>query len=357
MAPKGHADRCRPTDRRRVNEHDGRDEALAQARARAHSLAAFYASGGVLNIASSAVPGWHPAARSGLLVIAAIALGTALGLFVAGHRAGTVWCQALLATGSVLIAGCMISAGRSPMAIAYAFFFCWVSIYAANWWGRRSLTCHLSIALVCEAGSIALVGPSGLIAPACLVTIGACAAAGVVVQSLRRQVRDLALRDPLTGALNRRGLAEQLLDLPRRRSTWTVVALDLDGFKAYNDSRGHADGDDVLRRCVSAWTALLGPGEACARLGGDEFVLICRRPPCEIELLVADARACVPQPLSVSVGTATAAADEPAASVFSRADTALYLEKAPRAMRRDHDSLGFSLVERRSAFSVRPNSA
>ena len=305
---------------------DARQEGVREATARAHSLAAFYATGGLLNLISSVIPGWHPASRTGLVVIAVVALITALGLYLARSRAGNAQCHVLLVVGSGLIGGCMISAGASPMALAYAFFFSWVSVYAASWWSVRLLAAHLGFAAACEAGAVAVIGLDGLIVPSCLVAMGACTAAGLVVHRLKAQVRELAMLDPLTGALNRRGLM-QVLDAIRGRARWTVVALDLDGFKAFNDRHGHAEGDQVLRECVAGWTELLGAGEACARLGGDEFVLVCRRPVEAVAELVLRARGCVPRPLTLSAGVATAVPDEPRAAVFARADAALYRDK------------------------------
>lgn len=87
-----------------------------------------------------------------------------------------------------------------------------------------------------------------------------------------------AVHDPLTGLLNRRGLAARADDiLAAARAAGTGVSLlflDLDGFKQLNDRRGHAAGDT----CLVAVARLLGvhgtPRDAVARVGGDEFVML-----------------------------------------------------------------------------------
>ncbi|WKK24706.1 GGDEF domain-containing protein [Streptomyces olivoreticuli] len=88
---------------------------------------------------------------------------------------------------------------------------------------------------------------------------------------LRRMLRQ-ARQDPLTGLPGRKTfMASAGRDL--RRRSGVVVLMDLDGFKAVNDTHGHAAGDTVLAaagRCLAAWAESLG-GTA-ARLGGDEFV-------------------------------------------------------------------------------------
>ncbi|PRY12606.1 GGDEF domain-containing protein [Kineococcus rhizosphaerae] len=87
-----------------------------------------------------------------------------------------------------------------------------------------------------------------------------------------------ALRDELTGAWSRRGLAEVVAHLPSRPGgsprTWGLLVLDLDGFKAVNDEHGHAAGDLVLQVAVRRVAAVVGGRGVVARLGGDEFVVL-----------------------------------------------------------------------------------
>ena len=89
------------------------------------------------------------------------------------------------------------------------------------------------------------------------------------VEELSRQ----ATRDPLTGLRNRRGLLE-LLQRSAAEGGWALVLLDLDGFKAVNDLRGHARGDAVLSGVAESLTAAAPDGSLVFRLGGDEFALL-----------------------------------------------------------------------------------
>jgi diguanylate cyclase (GGDEF)-like protein len=85
----------------------------------------------------------------------------------------------------------------------------------------------------------------------------------------------LAARDPLTGFLNRRSLAEEgaamLLAANRRYKTVALMMIDLDHFKAVNDLHGHATGDALLRQVAASIAAVLPNGALSARIGGDEF--------------------------------------------------------------------------------------
>ncbi len=93
-----------------------------------------------------------------------------------------------------------------------------------------------------------------------------------------QQLRDLALRDTLTGLPNRRALTDRLVaSLIRSQRTREPVALlfiDLDGFKRVNDEFGHAAGDEVLREVAIRLLNAVRESDVVARLGGDEFVVL-----------------------------------------------------------------------------------
>jgi diguanylate cyclase (GGDEF)-like protein/PAS domain S-box-containing protein len=94
---------------------------------------------------------------------------------------------------------------------------------------------------------------------------------------LREELVRLAQRDPLTGLANRTVFAERLaagLHSGRRDSDLILVAMDLDGLKAVNDTMGHAAGDALLKEFANRLTGVVRKGDTVARLGGDEFAII-----------------------------------------------------------------------------------
>ena len=85
--------------------------------------------------------------------------------------------------------------------------------------------------------------------------------------------RELALTDALTGLANRRHFVAELEKLSNREAT--ILLMDLDGFKAVNDTLGHDIGDQLLIQISLRFKRVIDPSDLLARLGGDEFALIC----------------------------------------------------------------------------------
>jgi diguanylate cyclase (GGDEF)-like protein len=162
---------------------------------------------------------------------------------------------------------------------------------------------------------------------------------------LLRNVQDLAERDSLTGAANRRVFQQTLeraLATPRRGATPVnaVLFLDLDDFKVVNDTLGHAAGDALLVAVTERIGALVREGDLVARLGGDEFAILTadssdlNRSRAMAERLVRELRA--PYLIrdeqvaaTVSIGIASARGTElTSEEVLRNADVAMYMAKA-----------------------------
>jgi diguanylate cyclase (GGDEF)-like protein len=158
------------------------------------------------------------------------------------------------------------------------------------------------------------------------------AAAALDRVSLLERLDTLARTDPLTGLANRRvwdeRLAAEISRARREDRPLTVAILDLDRFKRFNDSRGHAAGDRLLRTLAAAFSSQLRETDTLARLGGEEFGLVA--PGCDsaqAERLLARLRAVVPESQTCSAGFAIWDGHEDADGVVKRADDALYEAK------------------------------
>jgi diguanylate cyclase (GGDEF)-like protein len=174
-----------------------------------------------------------------------------------------------------------------------------------------------------------------------------CAIAALNLRNavLLRDVRDLAERDSLTGAANRRmfqtSLERVLADVttPSRKVT-AVLFIDLDDFKVVNDTLGHAAGDALLQAVTERISQSVRTTDLVARLGGDEFAILTDdAPDLKRSLAMADRLTKeLRQPyilsehtvsVSASIGIASAReATDTAEDVVRNADVAMYMAKA-----------------------------
>ena len=164
---------------------------------------------------------------------------------------------------------------------------------------------------------------------------------------LLRHVQDLAERDALTGAANRRMFQlslEQVLAAglpgPRADHVTAVLFIDLDDFKVVNDSLGHAAGDALLVAVTERIGGLVRGSDLVARLGGDEFAILTdddpdlKRSRAMAERLVRELRAPYligEQPVTVTASIGIASAQDAvggASDLVRNADVAMYMAKA-----------------------------
>ncbi|WP_182075409.1 GGDEF domain-containing protein [Deefgea sp. CFH1-16] len=161
-------------------------------------------------------------------------------------------------------------------------------------------------------------------------------ALAIQAETLSYQVRF----DSLTGALNREGLRDFLLqqwqgDSPNEAGMSLLFA-DLDFFKRINDDFGHAMGDAVLQQFTQVLRQEIRQSDALVRWGGEEFLIVCPRTPLDAAARLADklrqsiAQVAWPNgiQLTCSCGVATRNEGEAFSALIERADAALYRAKA-----------------------------
>jgi diguanylate cyclase (GGDEF)-like protein len=172
--------------------------------------------------------------------------------------------------------------------------------------------------------------------PLLLVLITAAYVSPMVTSDLRHRA-DSTL-DPLTGLLNRRSLTMRLEEVSEQAAVnsqpVSVVALDVDRFKAINDEHGHEAGDVALREIADALRGELRTFELLYRVGGDEFILLLPGASLDDATQLAEklreavARAQpIGETVTCSCGVATALGRTDAKALMRRADAALYRAK------------------------------
>ncbi|QNK80373.1 GGDEF domain-containing protein [Nakamurella sp. PAMC28650] len=159
-------------------------------------------------------------------------------------------------------------------------------------------------------------------------------------QELESQLEYRAQHDDLTGLANRRSFTERIERAMRHRPDGgvQVLFLDLDRFKAVNDSLGHGAGDQLLVVIARRLSAALRPGDTAARLGGDEFAVLLGDEPLDrsLDSFRTELGESVEQPvplqgldlrIAASIGTAIAEPGDTLEDLMHRADMAMYAQK------------------------------
>jgi diguanylate cyclase (GGDEF)-like protein len=161
--------------------------------------------------------------------------------------------------------------------------------------------------------------------------LSAEAAFAIDTADLVERLTDLASVDSLTGVLNRRGWDEQVerLFADPGNEPVCVALLDLDHFKAFNDTHGHQSGDRLLKEAAAGWRDSLRGGDVLARYGGEEFALLLPDcDPAQAQVIVDRLREATPGGQTCSAGIAHWNGHEHPDVVIRRADEALYAAKA-----------------------------
>lgn len=147
-------------------------------------------------------------------------------------------------------------------------------------------------------------------------------------------LRTDAATDALTGVANRRAFDTALAQAFDTDAPGALLLLDLDRFKAFNDSFGHPAGDEVLRETGRLLRSAIRPQDMVARYGGEEFAMLLpgadaagAEHVAQRVLVAFRAHAWALRPVTMSIGIAVALPADTAQTLLRRADAALYLSK------------------------------
>lgn len=315
----------------------------ADASTLARTHAYMYFAGATLTLLALVLPSQQEVNDLGILACSLAAYTITVTMIVGFDRLPrwSFWgCQV---AGTVLITLVVYFSGESTS--AYATMYVWVALYAAHLLGRIWTTVQITAVAVAYA-LVLMIDPEPGRLESWLLVVGSAIVVGVIVLGLKERLDGLieelewvAKTDPLTGMLNRRGFEQALeVELERSRRTGAGLSLlagDLDEFKAYNDHLGHAAGDRALERVSRIVRDGKRRVDVAARLGGEEFAVLVpggdqRNAFTLAERLreeVHEAFALEPISLTISFGVASSSEIDSGEELMEGADRALYVAK------------------------------
>jgi diguanylate cyclase (GGDEF)-like protein len=248
----------------------------------ARTFTYLFGTGATLVLLSLLFPHSPERDTTGLLITTLGAYLVAIGFLVAWDRLPLWAFEASPLAGTVVVSLAVYFSGPEA-ATAYALFYLWVALAACYFLRPPVAFTHLCIASASYA-LVLVVSPGHVMLPGltwAMVT-GTLAVLGILMTTLRGQLDQLvkqlaaaARTDSLTQLANRRELEDRFAaELERSTRTarpLSIVVLDLDWFKEYNDRFGHSAGDRVLVLLAQALKRATRTSDVVARLGGEEF--------------------------------------------------------------------------------------
>jgi len=310
----------------------------------AKALGWLFLAGGTLALLTLLLPHTVHANALGLLGIVAGAYIVSGALILRSRSVPSWLLPVALTWGTALITGVAYFSAERPSPLS--LFYVWIFLYSSYFFTKRQTAVQIACVGLAYGVLLGVAPPSGAWAW-WVVTMGTLLVTAALIWTMRERVEllifrlyDTARTDPLTRLFNRRGFRELLdLELERARRSEhevTLLAGDLDHFKAVNDRSGHQVGDAVLQRIAHVLESARRPSDTVARVGGEEFALILPDTDQAGGLALAERlrRAVLDEfgrdevPITISFGLASFPGHgETAASLVHAADDALYLAK------------------------------
>lgn len=269
-------------------------------------------------------------------VLTGLFITVAAGVFVGlvrrrAHQWRPWMTHSAVVTGETSLVLFILRADDAITAITFSVLFSWVAALAGLYLRPRAIVAHLVLLTLAVTGALLTVLGVATAWRSMVVMLPVFAGIAFICAHLAGLLRQQSTRDTLTGLLNRRGLVDAAArcidDAERTGRTWSLVAVDLDGFKQVNDRFGHNAGDRLLVATADRWRALLRSDDVLARIGGDEFVLLLLADPAQAVATVDRMRHCTPPEVGVSAGVTPWSWATSLDEAMHEADMALYEAK------------------------------
>jgi diguanylate cyclase (GGDEF)-like protein len=250
----------------------------------ARTFTYLFAIGATLVLVTLPLPHSPDRDTAGLLATALAAYATAVGFLVFFDRLPLWLFEASPLLGTILVSFGVYFGGADAPA-AYAMYYFWIVLAACYFLRPAVAATHL--VLVSAGYGIALIALGDVAVPVLkwVVGTGTLFAVGILITALRSRMERMlvelgaaARTDSLTGLANRRELEQRFVGELERSTRGgrplSIVVLDLDWFKEFNDRFGHAAGDRALVQLAQALRRATRTSDVVARLGGEEFAVL-----------------------------------------------------------------------------------
>jgi GGDEF domain-containing protein len=296
------------------------------------ALALITFAGAVSSLAAALLPSSPEAPVELFRIVAVLALICSVLLVLLADRVPGWLLHTAVAGGTLAISVLIARAATGVSTVVTATDYIWMGVYVSFFFSRIAARLHL--ALIAVAFGVALVANTHEIpAEAFVLMTASIIVASETIGRQSDRLRHEAHTDPLTGLLNRKGLAPaagRAFTLADRTGIpLTIALLDLDDFKRVNDRDGHATGDRLLVQMTRTWSEELQAGDIFARLGGDEFLVMLVGSSDE-EAQRFFERLLFISPAPWSAGVIKRNRGEDLSACLARADNALYESKRSR---------------------------
>jgi diguanylate cyclase (GGDEF)-like protein len=263
------------------------DERGQEHRDPARSAAALFGAGGLVTAIGLVLPHVTQVDVGGLVIVSAASCAVAVALFLGRSRAPSWVFPWVGLIGTVIVSlGLLFNGERhGGPAGGDEMYYLWIVLWTAYHFSRRALALQVAIIGVAYAVTLDAIDPGAIATSRWISLTGLVVGTTVVVRlqgervgALIAQLRASAETDPLTGLVNRRGLAvahaRELARSERTGRPFAVIVADLDRFKKINDELGHKAGDRALVEVADLLRSHVRDGDVAARTGGDEFALL-----------------------------------------------------------------------------------
>jgi diguanylate cyclase (GGDEF)-like protein len=253
----------------------------------ARSAAALFGAASLVTAIGLLLPHVPQVEEGGLVFVSAAAGAVALALALGRNRIPGSLSPLIALTGTVLVSLSLYFNGERHGGPAGGdeMYFLWIVLWAAFHLRRRALAIQVVAILVAYGLTLHAIDPGGSAMSRWITLSGLVVGAAIVVRLLSERVEALiselranADTDPLTGLVNRRGLADayarELAQHQRTGRPFSLLVADLDRFKQINDDLGHKAGDRALIEIAGLLRGQVRAVDTAARIGGDEFSLL-----------------------------------------------------------------------------------